>query len=242
MGLFVGTSGWSYKEWQPAVYPAGLTPADFLRHYATIFTACEINATHYRVPTPDAVARWADSVPDGFRFAVKAHRRLTDRPSLAWTAADVGFFHRFLDALSPLGDKLGPVLIQPADEQARDDDALDTILDALPREQAMVFELRHPSWHDPAVSVRVAAAGASIAVTEIDGDGPTTLPPGGQLYVRLRGTHYPDVTRAAWVEQLALESHERPVYAIARHEGLPADDPHAGVGFARWVSAAVPNK
>ena len=242
MALFVGTSGWSYKEWQPAIYPPGLATADFLRHYATIFTACEINATHYRVPTPDAVARWADAVPDDFRFAVKAHRRLTDRPTLAWTAADVAFFRRFLDALAPLGDKLGPVLIQPADEQVRDDDALDTILDALPAGQPAVFELRHPSWNDPAVTARVADAGACICVTETDGHAPSDLPSGPQLYVRLRGTRYDSSARTAWRDRLAREARQRPVYMIARHEGLPPDDPHAGVAMARWVLTSAANK
>ena len=219
MALFVGTSGWSYKEWQPAIYPPGLATADFLRHYATIFTACEINATHYRVPTPDAVARWADAVPDDFRFAVKAHRRLTDRPTLAWTAADVAFFHQSLDALAPLGDKLGPVLIQPA-----------------------VFELRHPSWNDPAVTARVADAGACICVTETDGHAPSDLPSGPQLYVRLRGTRYDTSARTAWRDRLAREAHQRPVYMIARHEGLPPDDPHAGVAMARWVLTSTANQ
>lgn len=242
MGLFIGTSGWSYKEWQPEVYPPGLASGDFLRHYATIFTACEINATHYRVPTPDAVARWADAVPDGFRFAVKAHRRLTDRPSLSWNDADVAFFQRFLEALEPLGDKLGPVLIQPADEQVRDDGALDTILASIPSDRPIVFELRHPSWHDPHVTARIASAGAGICITEIDGAPPTMRPAVGPLYVRLRATRYDDDARAAWSAWLALQAHDRPVYAIARHEGLPADDPYAGVGLARWLLASAANE
>jgi uncharacterized protein YecE (DUF72 family) len=242
MALFVGTSGWSYKEWQPAVYPPGLATAEFLRHYATIFTACEINATHYRVPTPDAVARWADAVPDDFRFAVKAHRRLTDRPSLAWTDADVAFFHRFLEALAPLGNKLGPVLIQPADEQVRDDDALGTILGALPTNQQIVFELRHPSWHDSEVTTRITAAGAATCVTETDGHAPSDLPSGGPLYVRLRATYYDAAARSAWRDRLARAAQNRPAYMIARHEGLAPDDPHAGVAMARWVLTSVSNK
>lgn len=232
MPLFVGTSGWSYPDWQPAFYPPGLTTGEFLRHYASILTACEVNATHYRLPASETVAGWARSVPDDFRFAVKAHRRLTDGRAMAWGPAEVAFLARFLGALEPLGARLGAVLLQFADDHRRDDGALQSVLDALPTDTAFVIELRHDSWQDPSVDDRIAAAGVVRCLTETHGTAPPGLPDGSIAYVRLRADHYGQVAQAAWRSLLAEEAARRPVWAIARHEGLPPDDPDAGLGLA----------
>ncbi|CAN0490284.1 unnamed protein product, partial [Phaeothamnion confervicola] len=80
--LHVGTSGWAYREWKPAFYPEGLAQDRFLGHYGSVLSACEINATFYRLQSESSVERWAGAVPPDFRFAVKAHRRLTHTASL----------------------------------------------------------------------------------------------------------------------------------------------------------------
>ncbi len=67
----VGTSGWSYPSWRPGFYPADVQPSEFLRYYAERFDTVELNATGYRLPSEDQFKRWAETVPDGFRFAVK---------------------------------------------------------------------------------------------------------------------------------------------------------------------------
>ena len=68
----VGTSGWSYPSWRPGFYPAGVKPEEFLAFYAGQLPAVELNATKYRLPSEEQFRRWAEQVPDGFRFAVKA--------------------------------------------------------------------------------------------------------------------------------------------------------------------------
>lgn len=235
MRAFVGTSGWSYPEWQPGFYPGGVPRTAFLEHYASVLTACEINATHYRLPTPDMVRRWRASVPDGFRFTVKAHRRLTDTATMAWGPAEVAFLHRFLTSVGELGEALGAVLLQFADEHRRDDAALEVILSALPADVPFAVELRHEEWQDPAVTAMIADAGATRCVGETAGTAMAALPPGPIAYVRLRADHYDDSARRAWRDLLDREARERPVFAIARHQDLPADDPYAGVGFAAWL-------
>src|SRR5438093_12780611 len=77
MTLFVGTSGWAYKEWRDGFYPVDLPERRFLEHYSGVLSACEINATFYRLQTKDTFTRWVEMTREGFRFAVKAHRRLT---------------------------------------------------------------------------------------------------------------------------------------------------------------------
>ena len=72
MAIKIGTSGWSYPSWRPGFYPADLQPVEFLRFYAQRFDTVELNSTGYRLPSADQFRRWADTVPDGFEFAVKS--------------------------------------------------------------------------------------------------------------------------------------------------------------------------
>lgn len=235
MSVYIGTSGWAYKEWKPDVYPAGLAPADFLGHYATIFNTCEVNATAYRLPKADVVAGWAAAVPADFRFVIKAHRLLTEREHMAWDDADRRLLARLLEAIAPLGDRLGALMLPYSDTRERDDDALDAVLAGLPADLPVAFEFRHPSWHTDAVRQRVAAHGGTVALWETAGAVPAALAEGRFAYVRLRADHYDDPARDGWHDLLAHEGTDRDVYAIARHQDLAAGDPHAGVGLAAWL-------
>ena len=77
MTLFVGTSGWQYKDWRGVLYPAGCPARLWLEEYAEHFTTVEINNAFYRLPTRENFAAWRDRVPEGFVVAVKASRYLT---------------------------------------------------------------------------------------------------------------------------------------------------------------------
>jgi uncharacterized protein YecE (DUF72 family) len=237
--LYLGTSGWAYPEWRPAFYPQGLPQTRFLSYYGERFTACEVNATHYKVHSQEAVASWAADVPPAFRFAAKAHRRLTHARVLPPGGGGAAFLERFLESLIPLGDRLGVVLIQFPPTRERDDRALGEFLACLPAGLALAVEFRHESWIHPAVEERVAAAGGTLCFSEFEGrTPPERLPDGPLAYVRLRGEHYDDEARAAWLELLTADAARRPVFAFAKHEGAPAGDPHAGVGLAEWLVAA----
>jgi uncharacterized protein YecE (DUF72 family) len=232
MGLHVGTSGWAYKEWKPAFYPEKLPAAKFLEHYARELTACEINATFYRMQSAASFARWAASVPEGFRFAVKAHRSITHGKELA---PDPGFVEAFLGALAPLGPKLGAVLFQLPPYRKRDDDALGRLLGAIPASRPFAVEFRNASWDDAAVTARIASAGGTVCFADTDGAPPAALPPGAIGYVRLRAEKYTSEQRDRWRALLEREGRAREVLAFAKHEGVPAGDPFAGVGFAQWL-------
>jgi uncharacterized protein YecE (DUF72 family) len=74
MAIWVGTSGWVYRDWRRHVYPPGLPAAEQLHWYATRFPTVEVNASFYRLPTPGTFARWRDQTPNGFVFSVKMSR------------------------------------------------------------------------------------------------------------------------------------------------------------------------
>ncbi|MDX6645476.1 MAG: hypothetical protein QOK40_1203 [Miltoncostaeaceae bacterium] len=240
MSLHVGTSGWAYTEWRPAFYPAGMPESRFLDHYARVLTACEINATFYRLPTPSTVERWRAAVPESFRFAAKAHRRLTHGRTLAPDGeGSAEFLQRFLEAVAPLGSSLGALLVQLPPTRQRDDGALERLLAALPADgPPAAFEFRHESWDDPAVRDLIAGAGGTVCLGHTGGPAPAELPPGPIAYVRLRAERYEPAERDAWRELLTREAAGRPVLAFAKHEGVPAGDPHAGVGLAEWLVGA----
>jgi uncharacterized protein YecE (DUF72 family) len=232
VALYVGTSGWAYAEWRGSLYPERLPQASFLEHYGRELNSCEINSTFYRDASPAAAARWAKAVPDRFRFAVKAHRRLTHRKEIASGAGEV---RGILAPLAPLGAKLGCLLIQFPEFVERDDAAFEGILDELPAALPPVCEFHNPSWDGSAVAELVAERGGTVCLREEEGEAPETLPRGPLAYVRLKGMNYPDDARRALLELLLRESAERDVYAFARHKEVPPDDPHTGLGLARWL-------
>lgn len=235
MGLHVGTSGWAYKEWKPAFYPADLAQGRFLEYYGSVLTACEINATFYRLQSESVVARWAAATPSAFRFAVKAHRRLTHTRAMAWDGEERAFLGRFLDSVTPLGERLGALLLQYPPTRTRDDAGLASVLDALPADLPFAVEFRHESWGDPRVFDRIAERGGTVCISETAGALLDRLPPGPFAYVRLRSDRYSADARDGWLDLLRREAADRPVFAFAKHEGIPAGDPYGGIGLAEWL-------
>ena len=201
----VGTSGWSYPSWRPGFYPADVKPPDFLRYYAQRFTTVELNTTGYRLPAEEQFRRWAEQVPDGFRFAVKFQAY---RPEQAAT---------FEERVHALGDRLGPIRVVL--QSARDEGMLTLLLGSLSPELQLAFDLRHPSWDG--IEPMLAEAGA----VRVD-----SLEPGAPFhYVRLREPPYADEELAAWAERIRALS--APAFVYLRHE----DEPTAPAYAARLV-------
>lgn len=102
----IGTAGWSLYKPPPGRFP---DEGSHLERYAATLDVVEINSSFYRPHKPATYARWAASVPDAFRFAVKLpkaithERRLTDCREL---------LERFAGEVAGLGKKRGPILIQ----------------------------------------------------------------------------------------------------------------------------------
>ena len=236
MTLFVGTSGWAYREWKPEFYPADVPQKEWLRHYSSTLAACEINATFYRLQSIETMERWRDETSEDFRFSLKMHRRITHSRSIAPDEARADLLKAFFDHAGRLGDKLGVVLLQFPPTRARDDAALDALIDALPRDRRYAFEFRNDTWDDDAVRARIAEAGGTVCLSNVDGLAPKALPPGALAYVRLRTDEYEETQRAAWRALLLEEGVKRDVFAFAKHEGIPAGNPFGGVGLAKWLA------
>jgi uncharacterized protein YecE (DUF72 family) len=235
MTLHVGTSGWAYREWKPGFYPHDVTRSRFLDHYCKTLSACEINATFYRLQSDATLARWIAAAPESFRFAVKAHRRITHSKKLAPDSEARSFIDLFLRSVWTLGPRLGPVLFQFPRYRQRDDAALGRFLEALPAGAPFAIEFRHGSWDDDDIAKQIAVRGGTVCVSDTSGDPPDALPPGPIAYVRLRSDRYSAEQRAGWRTVLTREAKTRHVFAFAKHAGISPANPYGGVGLACWL-------
>lgn len=239
MGVHIGTSGWAYPEWKPAFYPADLPQRRFLEHYATRLSACEVNGTYYRVPSRDAVDGWLDATPEEFRFAIKAPKAVTHGSTGGWSAGARRQLDRLLAAIAPAGDRVGAILLRFPDHLQYDEKLLAAMLAGWPSPTPPVFDFRQASWLRTDVLEAVGAAGGTVCGTDTAGEVLPSLPPGPIAYARLRAEHYSAAARDGWRGLLLAEGARRPVMAFARHEGIPAGDPFAGVGLADWLCSSV---
>ncbi len=141
--IAVGTSGWSYDDWDGAFYPDEVPRSRWFEHYVTRFPTVEVNYSFYRLPSEQTVARWHDAAPDRFRFAVKGSRFITHVRRLADCQEEVD---RFIERVRGLRAFLGVVLWQLPPTIERDLGLLGGFLGFLPGGVRHAVEFRHRSW------------------------------------------------------------------------------------------------
>ncbi len=210
--LYVGASGFSYPSWRGEFYPEGSRPADFLRLYSERLPSVELNNTFYRLPSEEQLAKWAATVPPGFRFAVKMSRQITHFGGL-------DLIGTFCERVRALGDRLGPVLVQFPPTRTRDEGLLRLFLDSLDPGLRYAFEFRHDSWDG--VEGMLDEAGAA-RVGSLEGEA-------GFRYLRLREPPYDEAALAEWAGRLRpLLERGIEVYCYFKHEDEPTAPRYAG--------------
>lgn len=147
----VGIGGWTFPPWRGSFYPDKLPHAKELDYASHQLGAIEINATFYSRQSPKSWEKWANTVPDGFKFTIKGSRFCVTRTRLCEGAEGIGNF--FAQGFSALGAKLGPIMWQLAARRQFDRDDIAGFLDLLPREVDGValrhaIEPRHESFDD----------------------------------------------------------------------------------------------
>ena len=182
----IGTAGWALPRDVASRFPEG---GSALERYAARFTAAEINSSFHRPHRPATWARWAESVPDGFRFAAKIPRTITHDLKLVGVEVELD---SFLGSVAVLGAKLGPLLVQLPPKLAFEAEPAGQFLRLLRQRHAgpVVAEPRHPSWFTEEADLllrehhiaRVAADPARVAAAAEPGGWP------GLVYHRLHGS------------------------------------------------------
>jgi uncharacterized protein YecE (DUF72 family) len=147
--LFIGTSGWTYKDWRGAFYPSDLPVKRWLGWYARQFRSTEINGSFYRTPTLDAVQAWRDQTPDEFVFAWKASKFITHWKRLSDQCRNS--LELLETRLEVLGPKTGPILFQLPPQFKMDRERLASFLTMLRKKRLYAFEFRDSSWYTPSI-------------------------------------------------------------------------------------------
>lgn len=188
-----------------------------LAFYSARLPTVEINNTFYRMPKVEMLENWARTTPEGFRFAIKASRRITHFAHLkAESVADsVAFLYRCLEGL---GGKRGPVLFQLPPTLKKDLPRLEAFLKLLPTDHGAAFEFRNDSWFDDHVYAALKEAGAALCLSEREDARPPPLVETALWgYVRLRLEQYGEAELQAWAERLGRTGWQE-VFVYFMHE------------------------
>jgi uncharacterized protein YecE (DUF72 family) len=203
MRVLTGTSGFSYKEWKGSFYPEDLPDSGMLRFYSSRLPAVEINNTFYRMPRATLLESWAEQVPDGFAFALKASQQITHRRRLKDAVEPVSYFFQ---VATTLGDRLGPVLFQLPPNLKRDLPRLRDFVAVLPPASRSAFEFRHESWFDEEVFATLSAAGAALCWAEDEQLATPRESTAGWGYLRLRRPDYTDADLESWAQRISAQT------------------------------------
>lgn len=234
--VFVGTSGYSFKEWKGHFYPAKIPDKQLLPYYAERLATVELNNTFYRTPTVEAIAGWCNAVPPHFRFSVKAPQRITHVSRLK----DMEPVRHFAGLVSGFGERLGVVLFQFPPQFRCEFDRLRAFRDAWPRAIPTALEFRNASWDNPDVRAWMRDEGLAWVVN--DGDESDVIAEGeraeagepaavpaessallhaaigsGLVYLRLRRAAYDEALLAAWAQALHVTAAARG-FVFFKHE------------------------
>src|SRR5467141_1005869 len=188
--ILLGTSGFSYPDWDGAFYPPGLARAKQLDYYVRQFKTVEVNSTYYRIPPPSTFAAMERKTPADFEFIVKTHQDMTHKQT-----HDSKVYEAFHAALTPLREarKLSGVLAQFPQSFHRSDDNERFLVEMQERLEGspLFVEFRHNSWmHEDVFEFLERASLGYVSVDEPSLPG--LLPPvaratGPLAYVRFHG-------------------------------------------------------
>ena len=236
MKLYAGTSGYSYKEWKGAFYPDDLAADEMLSFYADKLPAVEINNTFYRMPKTSVVETWAGRVPAGFRFVLKASRRITHFKRLKEAHEELEFM---LGQFAVLGERLGAVLFQLPPKLKKDVPRLASFLELLPDGTRAAFEFRDPSWLDEEVHERLRERGCALVGSDTDdAPDPPVVRTADWGYLRLRRAEYGPEQLAAWADRIREQDWSE-AFVFFKHEDAGAGPRLAGSFLERFEPAGA---
>ena len=221
-GLYAGTSGFAYAVWKPEFYPKEVPSKNFLAHYATRLNSVEINYTFRRLPAAGTLENWVQATPPTFRFAVKAHQRITHFQRLKNVGEFTDVFFKSIDPLRS-ARRLGPVLFQLPPQFKCDLDVLGAFLAQLPIDVRCAFEFRNDSWLSDPVYDLLRKYKAALCLAESERFQVPDVVTSDFVYCRLRMPEYSaDDRRAIAAKVKKLLQDGKDVFVFFKHEDTPA--------------------
>jgi uncharacterized protein YecE (DUF72 family) len=196
MNLYVGTSGYSYKEWKGPFYPEDLPDKQMLRYYSVL-------------------EAWAGDVAADFKFVLKAPQQITHKQRLKDSGDSVSYL---LEVAGVLKERLGPLLFQLPPYLRKDAPRLREFLNLLPSGHRAAFEFRHQSWFDEEVFGLLRDHQAVLCIAEAENDLEIPFVSTADWgYLRLRRPDYGDPELGAWVERVRQQSWQD-AFVFFKHE------------------------
>ena len=215
MKLYVGTSGFSYKEWKGSFYPENLPDKQMLRFYGERFRAVEINNTFYRMPKAEVLAAWVEEVPADFKFVLKVPQRITHFERLKDSEGSLKYLLKTAGALE---ERLGPLLFQLPPFLHKDAPRLSGFLQLLPQNCRAAFEFRHQSWFDSEIFALLRDHQAVLCIAEAENDLEIPFESTADWgYLRLRRPDYGDAELKAWFKRVAQQNWKE-AFVFFKHE------------------------
>jgi len=200
MNFYLGTSGYSYKEWKGPFYPEDLPEKQMLRFYGERFRTVEINNTFYRMPKASVLENWAEEVPADFKFVLKASQRITHMQRLKDTGDSVSYL---LKVAGVLKERLGPLLFQLPPFLKKDLPRLREFVALLPNDRRAAFEFRHESWFDEEIFALLREHQVALCIAEAeDGVEVPFVSTADWGYLRLRRPDYGDPELKVWRQRI----------------------------------------
>jgi uncharacterized protein YecE (DUF72 family) len=219
MKFYVGTSGYSYKEWKGDFYPQKLPDKKMLSHYAEHFSTVEINSTFRRFPTASTVEAWAAQVPETFRFVLKGRQTITHFRRLLNAEEQID---DFVNLASLLGKRQGPLLFQLPPNFKKDLPRLEAFLTYINGRANVVLQLQHESWFDEETYACLREHSAALCC--VDDEGPAcerVVRTADWGYVRLRDERYTAKKLRDWIERIRSQEWNE-VFVFFKHEDAAA--------------------
>jgi uncharacterized protein YecE (DUF72 family) len=235
MKIFVGTSGYGYKEWKGKFYPDRISPKEMLRFYAERLTAVEINNTFYHMPTEGVLTSWAEQVPEDFVFALKAPQIITHLKRLRDVGGETEYLFRTLPVLER---KLGPVLFHFPKSFHANRPRLKDFLALIPGNISCAFEFRSPSWLEVEILDLLRERGCSLCTADTD-ENPANeiIPTAPWGYLRLRRSDYTDADLSQWLDKILSQKWEK-AFVFFKHEE-EAKGPEMAIRFRELTDSRV---
>jgi uncharacterized protein YecE (DUF72 family) len=228
MKIYIGTSGYSYKEWKGIFYPEKIPAKEMLRFYSKRFGTVEINNTFYRMPTESVLTSWAEQVPDDFVFALKAPQVITHLKRLKNVDTEMNYLFR---TISVLGKRLGPVLFQLPKSFHADLPALKNFLTLIPHSISCAFEFRSPSWLEAGIVDLLRERGCSLCTPDSDENAATEIISTASWgYLRLRRVDYTEVELSQWMKRILSQKWQR-AFIFFKHEEETGKGPDMAIHF-----------
>jgi len=144
--ILLGTSGWSYKEWEGSFYRKGEKRK--LRAYTRVFPTVEIDSTWYRYPSKGTVMGWLRYSPSDFIFTAKIPKLITHEKKLGLKGEVQADLDTFLEVMQPLqlNGKLRCLLIQLPPSYDYNPENLEAFFEMLSPQFKFAVEFRNLSW------------------------------------------------------------------------------------------------